>query len=469
MTDALDPALDFEQVAKQVAALDDPVELMEQAYVALTQLLRRAEDSQLLDQLSIMLGEVIGDLPFEAPEQDLRRHTRFAAGRCVELLEAARDRRLPRIEAPRPPHHEPAPGPKPTHPPKAEPRHAPEPEAENAPAPMVDDTDRPRDLEYRLPPHLEHLLKHIEYQQPSPPPPQGGFTSFDQLCLAALNHRIDSVLTFFHKHNTAVVRPLPPLFLLSPDFAERFKAAVATLIFPKIKSSRQLRLLATNIDVASATTETFWLSINSSMSHMLQLTWNTAWNDLRLIPELRGEEKVLKVKPETKELRALLTPSAADAYDLPHIGNHEIELFKSLMSATIDWWPQLSEFWWVCHTLYEQEWDPRIFQQQAREGALRDSLLRNFEAFPEPWHDFFVLMLHRVFPRITTRVMERFAYNLGQNEETRRQRMPYLMHAISQAKAHPEIRRQEHLDESHWREQVKALADYLKGVAPEDN
>lgn len=467
MTDRPEATFDFNQLTRHVAAIDDPIELMEQSYSGLTQLLRRAEDGALLDQLSIMLGEIVGDLPFNAQEHDLRRHTRAAAARCVEVLEAARMRRLPRAQQAHSPHSEPEPKPDVVAiaQMEAEDREweweaGAEAESGTEPAP-------PRDLEYSLPPHLDHLLRHIEYDQPAPLPPTGNFANFDDLCLAALNHRLDQVFIFFHKRNPAVIRLLPPPFLLSPEFAERFKTAVATLIFPKIRASRQLRLLASNIDVASATSETFWQSINESMRRLLQLTWNTAWNDLRLIEETRNSEKVLKVKDEVKVLRKLLQPPTPECYDLPHVVNHEIELFKSLLSTTIDWWPSLSEFWWVCHTLYEQEWDPRVFQQQAREGALRDKLLTGFNAFPEPWHDFMLLMMHRVFPRIGTRFLERFAYNLGQSEEARAERMPYLMREIKQARNRPEIRKQEYQDEENWRRQVKALNDYLKGRTTE--
>jgi len=336
---------------------------------------------------------------------------------------------------------------------------------DDIPPSAAEEDDGPQDLEYSLPPQLAHLLKHIEYPEPAPPNPRGGFATFDDLCLAALQYRVERVLAFFQKHNPAVSRPLPLPFLLSPSFADRYKQAIAVLIYPKVKTSRQLRLLASNIDIGTATTESFWEHINDSMKRLLELTWNSAWNDLLLVTELRDGERVLKIKPETKELRDILQPPSPAAYDLPHIGNDEIVLLRSLLSASEDWWPRLTEFWHACHTLYEQEWDPRVFQQQAREGALRDMLLKGFTAFPDPWHDFFVLMLHRVFPRLGTRYLERFAYNLGQTEESRRARMPYLLRYIEQAQARPDIRQQERRDEDHWQQQVKALANYLKGVS----
>lgn len=442
-----DQPSDFTRLAATIAQIDDPVELMEQSYVALSQILRRTDEGDLLDQLSILLGEVVGDLPFDAAETDLRHQTRLAAADCVAILQAATERRVPRLE---------------TDPALREQAAAHLLEIDIPPA---TDADRKADLEYSLPPHLAHLLKHIDYPQPAPPAAHGGFADFDALCLAALNARVERVLAFFQKHNPAVNRPLPPPFLLSPAFAQRFKLVVAQLIYPKIRSSRQLRLLASNIDVAHTTTDSFWDHINDSMKRLLELTWNTAWNDLMLVAEARGDDTVMKIKPETKELRDLLTPPTPGAYDLPHIGNGEILLFRSLLSASRDWWPDLDTFWQACHTLYEQEWDPRVFQQQAREGALRDMLLKGLADFPDEWHDFFILMLHRVFPRITTRFLERFAYNLGQTEEARRARMPHLMRYIERAQADPHIRKLEYQDEEQWRQQVKALANYLKGVS----
>ena len=443
------PATDFERLRAAIAQIDDPVELMEQSYAALSQILPHTNERELLDQISILLGEVVGSLPFDASEKELRHQTRLAAADCIAILEAARDRRLPSLERD----------------PFLREQAAARLEEDFPPPPASSGTEQAGDLEYSLPPHLAHLLRHMDYPQPEPAAPRGGFADFDELCLAALHHRLDRVLAFFQKHNPAVARPLPVPFLQSPRYAERYRKAVAKLIYPRIRDSRQVRLLASNVDVRTSTTESFWEAINGSMARLLELSWQNAWDDLLLVPEQRGTERIMKIRPETRELRALLQPDTPEAYDLPHLGNREILLLASLLSAGEDWWPRLARFWHACHTLYEQEWDPRVFQQQAREGALRDLVLKGLAEFPEPWHDFFVLMLHRVFPRLGTRFLERFAYNLGQTDEARRARMPFLMRYVDQARARPDVREQEQREEDLWRRQVKALADWMKGVS----
>lgn len=450
----------FRSLAAQVGQIDDPLELMEQSYLGLKLLLRRASDGKLFDQFSIALGEIIGDLPFEAPEAELRARTKQAASRCVEVLQRARDRRPPRTEEIV---VKPAPSKTATAPSKT--ATTPVIEPPDLPSPPSEEKEN-ADLEYSLPPHLAHLLKHMEYDVPEPPPPAKGFTSFDQLFAAAIDYRLDRVFVFFQRSNPKLIRVLPPPFLHAPEFAGKFKAAVRRLILPSIHNSRQSRLLSTNIDFANADVEGFWQQLNDSMRHLLMMAWNAAWNEIKLIEGRRGEDRVLQVKTETRDLRAMLQPSAPSAYDLPRIGNDEIELFKSLLDFSVDWWPKLNEVWRSCHVVYEQEKDPRVFQQQAREGALRDLILAVLEEFPEHWRDHFVLLCHRVFPRLTSRFLERFTYNIGRDEAERARRMPYLMRYLKQARECPEVSLHERQDEAAWQKQGDDLRNYLKGRAP---
>ncbi len=117
---------------------------------------------------------------------------------------------------------------------------------------------RDKDIEYELPPNLAHLLKRIEYVVPELPPPEKGFESFEKLCEAAICRRVDKVLVFFQRHNPALPHELPPFFLASPEFAEKFRQAIRTFIFPTIWESRQIRMLATNFEWAAEDTDSFW-------------------------------------------------------------------------------------------------------------------------------------------------------------------------------------------------------------------
>jgi hemerythrin-like metal-binding protein len=325
---------------------------------------------------------------------------------------------------------------------------------------------RDKDIEYELPPHLAHLLKRLEYAIPDLEPPARGFDSFEKLCEAAICRRIDKVLVFFQRRNPAIKMELPTFFLASPEFAGKFRAVVSRLIFPTIWNSRQIRLLATNYEWKEDDTDSFWQQINRQLAQAILAGWTEAWTELKLVEVMKGDQKVFQVKDATKQLREMLAPDEPESYDIPKIGNREIETFMSLLDPANDWWETLNRSWRICHDLYEQEKDPRIFQQKAREGALRDNLLAAFNRFPPEWVDFLVLACHRVFPRITTSFLEGFSTNLGRSEAEREAHIPYTIRYLRQARDIPQIKLRERQEEEEWRAQMKTLSDYLAHREP---
>lgn len=457
----------FLSLIRKIARLDDPVDLMDTASATLNLLLRRDDDQSLYDRHSESIGAVIGGLPFESPEAELRTLTRQAGRRCLQILQIAREKRPPR---------------------EGEdiysnefPGHALLMEAfgnadyeeilaheggETTERPDDDDEDENKDIEYYLPQPLAHLLGHIQYETPQPATTSQKFDNFDEWYCAAIIGRVNRVLAFFQRNNPEIKHELPPPFLLSPQFAEHLSVAIRQLIFPALRNSRQLRLLSTTVSYAHDETESFWSSSNDQMKGTLSMMWSNAWDSLKPIEVVHKDgEKVHQVKDATKELRTILHPASPEDYDIPRIGDGEIEIFKSLLDPNIDRWEQLNLLWSDIHLHYEQEMDPRVFQQQAREGALRDNILSALPQIPEQWGDFILLLCHRVFSRFNTTYLERFVRNIGADTAAQIARMPYLMRYLQHAHQHPEIKRRERADEAAWREQGEDLKKYLKGRA----
>lgn len=320
---------------------------------------------------------------------------------------------------------------------------------------------REKDVEYELPPSLAHLLKRIEYVAPELPPPTKGFESFEKFVEAAICGRVDKVLVFFQRHNPDAIHELPPFFLASPEFAEKFRQAIGKFIIPVIWESRQIRVLATSFAWAEEDTDSFWEHVTRPLEQCILQGWTQGWDDLKLVETRKDGAKVFQVKDNTKALREMLHPSSPTTYDIPKITNREIDRFKSLLDPTNDWWEYLNRAWRICQDLYEQEKDPRIFQQQAREGAFRDNLLNAFDKFPPEWVDFLLLASHRVFPRITTSFLESFSRNLGRSEAEREVHIPYTIRYLRQARENPDIFDRERNEESEWEAKIKELKDYL--------
>lgn len=320
------------------------------------------------------------------------------------------------------------------------------------------------DIEYVLPPELSDLIKRIDYIIPKMPPPQSDFSDFYLLYEAAIWYRIEKILVFFQRHNPAVVRELPPIFICSPEFAEKFHQAVKELIFPAIRNSRQVQMLSTSFAWSKLDSASFWNHLSTVLRDAILSSWAAAWDSLKLIGTTREDgNKAWQIGNRTKLLRDMLQPSEADAYDLPRVCNREIETFKSLLDTNTDWWEKLNHSWKICHDIYEQEKDPRVFQQKAREGAMRDNLIAAFENLPERWGDFVVLACHRVFPRISTVFLDSFITNFGRSDQTREAYLPYTVYYLKQARQRPEIRLRELREEAEWQSKTAQLRDYLSG------
>jgi hemerythrin-like metal-binding protein len=320
------------------------------------------------------------------------------------------------------------------------------------------------DIQYQLPGHLAHLMARLDYVIPQMPAPMSGFDSFESLCEAALLRRVDKVLIFFQRHNPRIVREMPPFFLASPEFAEKFHAAVRRFVLPTILGNRMVRQLSTNVKWMEMDSENFWDQVERHLRGAILSCWATAWDELRLVPAKKADDTiVLQVKDGTKALREMLAPSSPASYDLPRVTNREIAVFKSLLDTQVDWWQDLNQTWQICHDLYEQEKDPRIFQSRAREGALRDNLLRAFGRFPDSWCDFLVLACHRIFPRVSSQFLESFVASIATSDAVRESYLPYTMRYLLLARDHTEMRQREKREEEAFQEEMKNLHDYLTG------
>ena len=342
---------------------------------------------------------------------------------------------------------------------------APTPAVTDLPAPPAQTAaPRPSGGEWRsigaLPPHLELYLKPLDYAMPRPPAPVTEFQSFQQLCEAAMWRSVNKVLIFFQRHNEEIARDLPPLYLASPEFAHNFKTVLEQYIFPEMWETRRMKMLLTNFDRSMADDESFFSKLGKRNTDHVLAVWSQTWNALRLI-ETQGVQgfTIMKIKEATKKIRNGLQPSSSAIYDMPKIGNREIEIFKALLDPANDWWQTLSKMWKPCHDYYIQEKTP-VGDPDIREGTLRDHLIDVINTLPDPWGDFLLLTAHRVFPRLDCTFIEAFVTNFGRTEVAREAVIPYTMRYLRQVRARPEILEREKQEEEEWQGILAELRKY---------
>lgn len=278
--------------------------------------------------------------------------------------------------------------------------------------------------------------KPTTIMMPEPPAPEK-FATFRELFAAALRYRLCSLTRFFQRCNGDIQRDLVRPFLLSPEFETRLMRVVDTIIVPKMFGlSRNLAALETSRKWDEISTAGFWAVIGENEKTRIGVVgaWEEAWNNCKQREQLRKGEKgeskkVLVALPELKQMREILTPEDPNAYDIPPIRNREIDLFISMLTD-FDLY-RLEYCFTKLRQMYEQELDRRWYQDRARSGALRDSLLEAIDAFPDRTGDFLALLCYYCFPNTDLVFLEKFTHNKGADQKSREQRLPYLMRFLA--------------------------------------
>ena len=258
-------------------------------------------------------------------------------------------------------------------------------------------------------------------------------TGFADLFPEAMGYKIERVTSFFQRHNPTVTRQLAKPFLLAPEFGERLVDVVKTIIAPEMRSkSRNISIIENSRSWSGATVEDFWQGINANERFFkpIKAGWDSTWELCRQKPVVKpgiNGKTVLLADPMLKVIRSKLAP-IEDEYSLPILRNPEIDLLTAL---AFEFDPvQMELLWNRLRQIYEQELDTRVYQDKARDGALRDSLLQTFSMLPDAVGDFMVILSYFCFPNIGLFFLEKFTHNKGRTAGERRAKIPYLMNFL---------------------------------------
>jgi hypothetical protein len=260
------------------------------------------------------------------------------------------------------------------------------------------------------------------------PPAAETYPDFDRLFAAALRYKVGLTLTFFQRWNPRVIRHVPTPFLLSTAFGANFDRVIEEKIAPAMLQSRTIRHIGTLYRWAEIDSVTFW-KVAAEGGHFDAITraWHAAWDDYRPVrvqqKTAAGEKTVLRAGPALRALREILD---SEKYALPEIRSREIDLLASFIEpdAPRD---RLEQVWTRLRQIYEQELDRRFYQDKARVGALRDSLLECFLPFSARTAEFLSQLCYRNFPYLTMAFLVAFSRNHGTTDPERRKNIPFLM------------------------------------------
>jgi len=260
--------------------------------------------------------------------------------------------------------------------------------------------------------------------KPPPPPPEDEseaeivFSSFKQLfdeCLARHARRSLQAIAVAPTH--ASLRPHVPVpFLLAPGFAACYEALLRRHVLPDLRTTRRIRELENRRDWRdNGANRLIGILQSGERDNPILSTWDSRW------AAYPSEGIGAKAKREDDPWTVLAEAAAKDGYLPP------TETDLPLLQAVIRWDDEmLTEAWRGITLLYQQEFAPLSRADQAREGALRDGLLRTIRDLPERAGDMLAIKAFFELPKCDRMFLRRLLQTISGSDAARRRAAPDL-------------------------------------------
>lgn len=206
-------------------------------------------------------------------------------------------------------------------------------------------------------------------------------------------------------------------FVVAPEFTPIFEDVLRRFILPQMRSSRQVKALANAYNWAEVGGEQLIAimqgsEINNPVLHNWDLVWNTFKNDTKKVKEspwtlFQTDATICNYYPPDREnIRVILD-----------MIRYEPEAIDKCLG-------ELSN-------LAQQEFAPTGRQERARDGALRDGILKWSDKLPDYVGEFIAIKAAFLFPACTPDYMRALVNNYGRSEQDRRRNAPYLSQFVA--------------------------------------
>lgn len=204
-------------------------------------------------------------------------------------------------------------------------------------------------------------------------------------------------------------------FLLSPAFAACYEDVLRRMVLPSMRASRHIQQLGINYNWAEVGGARLIDIIQSGeVNNPVLHNWDTRWSAFRPV-------KGKKPKPEDNPWTLFREDATRSNYRPPeevHIG-----ILQDLLRYEAE---SFAKAWREIGQLYEQEFTPNARQEQAREGALRDGIMKWSSKLPDHVGEFFAIKAYFLFQRIDGTYLRRLVTNFGRSDAERRRNAPFL-------------------------------------------
>jgi hypothetical protein len=211
------------------------------------------------------------------------------------------------------------------------------------------------------------------------------------------------------------IKPGRRPFAMAPEFAACYEEVLRRFVLPPMRSSRHIQQLGINYNWADVGGgKLIEIIQGGEVNNPVLHNWDNRWGAFRTV-------KGKKPKPEDDPWPLFREDATKSGYLPPD--EDSIRLMQDIVRFETD---SIAKAWRELAQLYEQEFTPNARQEQAREGAFRDGLMKWISKLPEGIGELLAIKAYYLFPRIDGTFVRRLLTNFGRTDNERRRAAPIL-------------------------------------------
>lgn len=215
------------------------------------------------------------------------------------------------------------------------------------------------------------------------------------------------------------VKPGRRPFPLAPEFALCYEEVLRRFVLPPMRASRHIQQLGLNHNWAEVGGGKLIEIIQSGeVNNPVLHNWDTRWNAFRTT-------KGKKPKPEDDPWPLFREDATKSGYAPPD--EDGVRLMQDVIRFETE---SIAKAWRELSQLYDQEFHPNARQEQAREGAFRDGLMKWISKLPEGIGELLAIKCYFLLERVDATYMRRLLTNFGRTDNDRRRNAPMLFEFV---------------------------------------
>jgi hypothetical protein len=210
-------------------------------------------------------------------------------------------------------------------------------------------------------------------------------------------------------------------FLLSPEFGQAYRETLRRFVLPQMRATRHMQALAQSYNWSEVGADKLVEIIQGSeVNNPILHNWDARWASFRTPRPVKGRRPPPQ-RPEDNPWPLLREDATRYSYEPP--GEDHVILMRDILRFESD---VLAKCWREISQLYEQEFSPSGRQDQAREGALRDGMMKWVAKLPDNVGEHLAIKALFEFEKIDSAWLRRLYASFGRTESERRRGAPFL-------------------------------------------